>query len=254
MTGVDENERILTVAAFQLREGEHATVEMSYLYTIPEAREEGYAMGLLYTAEDIFFKNGITKMICTPVGEREEILDLTHFLLLAGFKPVMLDGHVCIYDRKELLQRDVLQPFLRMVYKDYSHLGKNEMRYYARSLGAELPDRFREELLTDCDEEKSVFAIENGKLMAAILLDNSSQNRTDLLNVYVDPKWQQKQQLIAMLVQVLREIREDIGEINVLIDDDRVRKLFGYVLGDAKKDFWVQRYEKELTELNHEDD
>ncbi len=47
-----------------------------------------------------------------------------------------------------------------------------------------------------------------------------------------------------MLVQVVRELREDIKGIDIAIDDERVRKLLTYVLGEADKDYWVQRYEK----------
>ena len=49
-----------------------------------------------------------------------------------------------------------------------------------------------------------------------------------------------------MLVQVLRKLREDVKEIAIAIDDERVRKLLTYVLGEAEKDYWVQRYEKRI--------
>lgn len=250
MIGQDEKEKIVTVGAFTLQEGTKNAVELAYLYTIPEERENGYAMGLLYTAENLFLQNGFSKIVCMPIGEREEILDFTHFLLLAGFEPVLLDGHICMYDRSRLLQRDTIKPYLDLKLKQYSHLSKNEMGYYARTLAEKLPGRFHEELLRECDEEKSVFAIENGEMMAAILLGKRREDRAELLNVYMDPNWKQKQQLLAMLVQVLREMEQEIREVNVVIDDDRVRNLFRYVLGEAETDLWVQRYEKELTGMN----
>ncbi len=244
-----EEGRILTMAAFQLKPEERGCVELAYIYTVPEAREEGCAMGLLYEAERILGNSGVQKILCMPMGEREEIVDFTHFLLLAGFEPVILDGHICTYDRTKLLESKALQPFYTVNAKIYTHLDRAEMRYYAREQGKELPRRFRDELLGDCDTKKSVFAIENGRMRGAILLGNpeKEKERAELLNVYVDPEWKQKQQILAMLVQVVRELREDTKGIDIAIDDERVRKLLTYVLGEAEKDYWVQRYEKTIT-------
>ncbi len=248
LVGEEEKEggKILTMAVFQQRKGERDSVELAYIYTVPEAREEGYAMGLLYEAEKILGESGVKKILCMPMGEREEIVDFTHFLLLANFEPVILDGHIYSYNRKELLESEALKPFGSVNGKIYTHLERGEMRYYARTQGKELPKRFREELLGDCDTKNSVFAIENGKMRGAILLGNpeNEKERANLLNIYVDPEWKQKQQILAMLVQVVRELREDIKGIDIAIDDERVRKLLTYVLGEADKDYWVQRYEK----------
>lgn len=243
-----EEGRILTMAALQLRAGEGGCMELAYIYTLPEAREEGYAMELLYEAEKILRKCGVKKILCMLTGKRQEILDFTHFLLLAGFEPVILDGHICIYNRKELLESQVLKPFYAAAGKTYTNLDRGEMRYYAREQGKKLPQRFRDELLGNCDAKKSVFAIENGRLRGAILLGSSEKEkgRAELLNVYVDPRWEQKQQILSMLVQVLRKLREDVKEIAIAIDDERVRKLLTYVLGEAEKDYWVQRYEKRI--------
>ncbi len=243
-----EEGRILTMAALQLRAGEGGCMELAYIYTLPETREEGYAMELLYEAEKILRKCGVKKILCMLTGKRQEILDFTHFLLLAGFEPVILDGHICIYNRKELLESQVLKPFYAAAGKTYTNLDRGEMRYYAREQGKKLPQRFRDELLGNCDAKKSVFAIENGRLRGAILLGSSEKEkgRAELLNVYVDPRWEQKQQILSMLVQVLRKLREDVKEIAIAIDDERVRKLLTYVLGEAEKDYWVQRYEKRI--------
>lgn len=249
MVGEEEKkDRILTMAAFQLRAGEGGCVELAYIYTVPEAREEGYAQELLYESEKLLSKSGVKKIVCMLTGEREEIVDFTHFLLLSGFEPVILDGHICIYNRKELLESQVLKPFYAAAGKTYTNLDRGEMRYYAREQGKKLPRRFRDELLGNCDAKKSVFAIENGRLRGAILLGSSEKEkgRAELLNVYVDPRWEQKQQILSMLVQVLRKLREDVKEIAIAIDDERVRKLLTYVLGEAEKDYWVQRYEKRI--------
>lgn len=252
MVGQEETEddRILTLGAFQLRPGEQDSVELAYIYTVPEAREEGCAMGLIYEAEKILGESGVKKILCMPVGEREEIVDFTHFLLLAGFEPVILDGHICTYERKKLVESKALQPFYERNGKNYTHLERAEMRYYAREQGKSLPQRFREELMGECDTKKSVFAIENGRMKGAILLGapKKEKEREELLNVYVEPEWKQKQQILAMLAQVIRDMKEDTTGIDIAIDDERVRKLLTYVLGEAQKDYWVQRYEKVITE------
>lgn len=254
MVGEEENNnRILTMAAFQLSAEERGSFELAYIYTVPEAREEGYAMELLYEAEKILGESGVKKILCMLMGEREEIVDFTHFLLLAGFEPVILDGHICSYTRKKLLESKVLEPFYATKGKTYTHLDRGEMRYYAREQGEKLPQRFRDELLGDCDVKKSIFAIENGRLRGGVLLGTpeKEKGRAKLLNVYVDPEWKQKQQILAMLAQVVRGLREDIKGIDIAIDDERVRKLLAYVLGEAEKDYWVQRYEKRITPGKH---
>lgn len=251
MVGEDEKEddKIKTMAAFQLRTGEKNSVELAFTYTIPEAREEGCAMGLLYEAEKILGESGIKKILCMPMGEREKILDFTHFLLLAGFEPVILDDHIYTYDRQKLLESKSLKPFYSANKNTYTHLDRREMRYYARTQSQELPRRFQSELLGDCDTKKSVFAIENGRIRGGILLGNQEKKkeRAELLNIYVDPEWKQKQHILAMLVQVIQELRADATGIDIAIDDERVRKLLTYVLGEADKDYWVQRYEKTIT-------
>ena len=50
-----------------------------------------------------------------------------------------------------------------------------------------------------------------------------------------------------MLVQVVEELGENTKGIAIAIDDERVRKLLTYVLGQAQEDYWVQRYEKNIT-------
>lgn len=243
-----EEGRILTMAALQLRAGEGGCMELAYIYTLPEAREEGYAMELLYEAEKILRECGVKKILCMLTGKRQEILDFTHFLLLAGFEPVILDGHIYTYNRKELLESKALEPFCVTDGKAFSHLDWGQMRYYAREQGDKLPRRFREELLGDCNPKKSIFAIEKGRLRGAILMGTPKKEKdhAQLLNVYVDPGWKQKQQILAMLGQVVGELGEDTQGIAIAIDDERVRKLLTYVLGEAQEDYWVQRYEKRI--------
>ncbi len=247
-TEVEEG-RILTMAAFQLRAGEGGCMELAYIYTLPEAREEGYAMELLYEAERVLGACGVKKILCMLTGRRQEILDFTHFLLLAGFEPMILDRHIYTYDRGKLMESKTLEPFYTTGGKAFPHLDRGQMRYYAREQGDKLPRRFREELLGDCNTKKSIFAIEKGRLRGAILqgTPKKEKDRAQLLNVYVDPDWKQKQQILAMLVQVVEELGENTKGIAIAIDDERVRKLLTYVLGQAQEDYWVQRYEKNIT-------
>lgn len=249
MVGEDEQKAIQTVGVFTLREDMAHTMELAYIYTVPEARVLGYAMGLLYTAENFFMKNGITHLVSSPFGKKEDIYDVTQFLFLAGFEPVMMDGHVYIYDRNKILQRDVLKPYMNSTQNKYIRLSQREINYYNRNMADQLPGLFRS-LLTECDENRSLFAVENDEIMAAILVGKDRREKVELLNIYVNPKWKGNKQLLTMLVQVLKEIKQDNCEIDILVDNEKLRKLLQYVLGEADTDLWVQHYIKELTELN----
>ncbi len=248
MIGQDEQGEILTVGAFQIKPEEPTIMELAYIFTMPDYREEGYALGLINAAGEIFAQNGITTISCLPMGEYEEIVEFTHFLLLCDFTPVLLDAHLYQYELSNLLKNKMLEPFFQTSSNHYRRLTRSEMKYYIDRTEQKLPQRFYKELLQDCDPEKSIFAIENGELMGAILLGERRNDRTELLNVYVNPDWKQKQQILIMLAQILKEIRKELNEIDIAIDDERVRSLLLHVLGNPVKDFWVQRYERALKE------
>lgn len=238
---------VLTIAAF-LQMADKKSVELVYIFTRPEEREEGCALGLLEAAGRIFIQNGIERIVCMPIGPREQIRDFTHFLLLCDFVPLMQDGHIYTYNKQQLLSSGTLKPYLERSVKKYTSLSQGEMRYYARSMDKELPTGFRAELLRGADTEKSVFAIHNDRIYGGILLSisDTEKKRAELLNIYVNPRWEHPQEILCMLTQVIKEMSADNVGIDIAMDDDRVRRLFSYVLGEPQTDCWVQRYEKDI--------
>lgn len=241
---------IISFGVFQ-QMAEKGAVELSYIYTQPDDREEGCALGLLNAAGEIFLQNGIKKIVCMPMGEREELVEFSHFLLLCGFEAVLLDGHVSVYNKDQLLDSKTLQPYLDRTQKSYSHLSERDMRYYAKKMEDQLPGRFRRELMGDCDVKKSIFITRQDKIEAGILIGSpeKKQNRDTLLDAYVNPAWSHKQEIMFMIASVIKDLSADNDGVNITLDDENYRKLYTYIFGNPRTDCWVQRYEKNLQPL-----
>ncbi len=244
----DSKGPIITIAAFR-QMAEKGAAQLVYIFTRPEDRGEGCALGLLEAAGRIFLQNKIEKIVCTPIGSREQILDFTQFLMLCDFEPLMLDGHIYTYSRQQLMASKTLKPYLEKSTKNYTHLTQGEMRYYAHTMDKELPATFYSFLLNDCNPERSIFVIHNNSICGAVLLSKNETNkkRDELLNIYINPKWEHSQEIIGMLAQVIKEMSADREGIDIVINYDKVRQLFEYVLGEPQVDCWVQRYEKDLN-------
>lgn len=58
-----EEGRILTMAAFQLKPEERGCVELAYIYTVPEAREEGCAIAS-YTRQSGSWETAVCRRSC----------------------------------------------------------------------------------------------------------------------------------------------------------------------------------------------
>ena len=239
---------VITIAAFK-QMTEKAAVELEYIFTRPEYREEGCALGLLEAAGQIFLQNKIEKIVCMPIGSKEQIIDFTQFLILSDFEPLMLDGHIYTYNRQQLMSSNTLKPFLEKSTKNYTHLSQGEIRYYARTMDKDLPAIFHSGLLNACDPEKSIFIIQNDSIYGAVLLskNETAKKRDELLNIYVNPKWEHPKDIIGMLAHVIKEMAADIVGIDIVVNHEKERQLFDYMLGEPQMDCWVQRYEKDLN-------
>lgn len=244
----DSQSPVITIAAFR-QMAEKGAIELVYIFTRPEDREEGCALGLLEAAGRIFLRNKIERIVCVPIGSREQILDFTQFLMLCDFEPLMLDGHIYTYSKQQLMDSTTLKPYLEKSTKNYTHLTQGEMRYYARTMDKELPAAFYSGLLNDCDPEKSIFVIHNNSIYGAVLLsrNETDKKRDELLNIYINPKWEHFREIICMLAQVIKEMPADREGIDIVMNHDRMRQLFDYVFGEPQIDCWVQRYEKDLN-------
>ncbi len=251
MIGTEEGrDDIITFGVFQ-KMAEKGAIELSYIYTQPDDREEGCALGLLNAAGEIFLQNGIEKIVCMPMGTREELTEFTHFLLLCEFEAVLLDGHISVYDKGQLADSKTMAPYLAKIQKAYTHLSDREMRYYARTMDKQLPARFRAELMGDCDAKKSIFITKQDKIEAGILIGSADekQDRDTLLDVYLNPAWSHKQEIMFMLASVIKDLSDDSEGVNITVDDENYRKLYTYIFGEPETDCWVQRYEKVLKPI-----
>lgn len=247
IAGINEKEEMVTFGVFLLSEQEPDVLELAWLYTIPEEREEGYAMGLLYYAEALFFRQGIRRFRCMLEGTREEILDASTVLELAEFDPLEQDWHVYSYDRKKLLESKPLQPFRNLPGKYFHHLDRAEIRYFSKEKKDNFSFRLKNGLFWNCDTEKSLFAVEKGQIVAAVLILQEDQKHLDVLNLYIFPEWKKKQQILVMLAQALEQLPECVSHVNLAVDEERLRVLYEYMFGVPETDYWVQRYEKELS-------
>lgn len=246
--GQNDDKEIITIAAFVFDEVRRDTVELSYIYTRPDEREKGWAMGLIYYAQKLFAGDGIKRFICCPTGTMDELMDFSGFLGMAGFEPLELDWHVYHYNREKMLNNKALQPYMNVEESHFVKMSQNEIRYYMHADDMKLPMRMRDNIMRDCDPDNSLFAVENGKIVAAVLGRNDSNSEADILNIYIYPAWKKKQYILAMLAILIKRLPDSVKYISLAIDSERVRALYAYTFGNPDEDFWVQCYERELSE------
>ena len=234
---------IMTVAAFTFDPVQVDTVELAYIYTREEERENGWAMGSIYYAQERFEKQGIRRFICCPVGTDDELIEFTTFLGMANFEPVVLDWHVYKYELRKLKEAKVLSDFAAAGERSITKLSKEEVKYYLRSNRSSMTSRMKDNMLRDCDLKRSIFVVENSKIMGAILIkkDDSEMNIT---NLYIDPEWKSKQRILGMLAVAIKEMPESAEYLNLAVDNDNTLKLYDYVFGEPKEDCLVQCYER----------
>lgn len=244
--GQNDEKEIITVGAFVFDAVRKDTVELRYIYTKPEERENGWAMGMLYYAEKLFYNEGIRRFICCPTGMMDELMEFSGFLGMAGFEPVELDWHVYRYERGKLAGAKALQPYMEFDGKRFLKLSHSEIKYYLRSDDTKMPMRVRDNIMRDCDPDNSIFAVENGRIVAAVLARAENMAETNILNVYIYPAWNKKQQILAMLALLVKKLPKSVNYLNLAIDSENVRALYNYAFGNPDADYWVQCYERAL--------
>ena len=247
IVGYNEAKEIKTIGVFVYNQAQPDALELSYIYTIPEERENGWAMELLYFARDTFRPLGFNRIICCPVGIEDDILDITIFLSLAGFEPADADMHMYRYSRSNLLGAKVMKPYFEFEGGNFAKLSRDEIRYYINSSDVRIPVRMRDNMLRNCNPQKSVFAIRENRIVGAVLLvDEANDNEISILNLYIDPSWSKKQNILAMLAQAIKAAPPTVEYINFAIENDNIMDLYRYVFGEPDEDDMIQCYQWRL--------
>lgn len=245
--GQDEDEKIVTVAAFVFDPSQPDTVELDFIFTRPEAREEGWAMGAIYYAQDKFKEQGIRRFICCPTGTREEMSEFLIFLRMAEFEPLVLNWHVYSYDLRNLDKIENLKSFIGISKGKAKRLCLDEIKFYLHQEKCNVPSRVRDYMLRDCDVNKSLFVVEDKKIRGAVLVQNGADSEINIANLYIDPYWKNKYTILEMLAQVVTNIPKEGYILNLAIDNENELNLYNYIFGEPLEDCLVQCYERALV-------
>lgn len=243
----EEDDSFVTVAAVTRDERMGDTIELSYIYTLEEKRLEDYALGLLRYIEGIFKPLGINKIIACPMGTIEEINDLTVFLEMSDFVPVQLDWHVLQYRKADLLEQPVLKKVVAVDAGSFEQLTANEIKYFLGQSKGIINQKLRDDLLFRCNPKNSYFALRDGQIEAAVLGQGEFDSEANLINLYISPKSQQKQEILSLLAKMIKLLPEVAEYINVAVDDNGKLDFYKYLFGEPMTDYWVQCYQCEYT-------
>lgn len=245
--GQDEDEKIMTVAAFVFDPSQPDTVELDFIFTRPEAREEGWAMGAIYYAQDKFKEQGIRRFICCPTGTREEMSEFLIFLRMAEFEPLVLNWHVYSYDLRNLDKIENLKSFIGISKGKAKRLSLDEIKFYLHQKKCDVPSRVRDYMLRGCDLNKSLFVVEDKNIRGAVLVQNGADSEINIGNLYIDPHWKNKYTILGMLALVVTNIPKEGYILNLAIDNENESNLYTYIFGEPLEDCLVQCYERVLV-------
>ncbi len=250
VTGQDDEGKIITVAAFVFNPNQPDTVELDFIYTRPEYREEGWAMGAIYYAQKKFRAQGVRRFICCPVGTEEELFEFSIFLAMAGFEPLVLDWHAYSYDLKNLDKIEDLKTYIEACKGKTKKLSIEEIKFYLHFKNNDVPSRVRDYMLRDCDLSKSLFVVEDKKIMGAVLVQDGDDSETNISNLYINPGWRNKHLILGMLARVVTNISEGKHILNLAIDSEQELNLYKYIFGEPMEDCLIQCYERAVDEFD----
>lgn len=245
--GQDEDEKIMTVAAFVFDPSQPDTVELDFIFTRPEVREEGWAMGAIYYAQEEFKEQGIRRFICCPIGTYEEISEFLIFLRMAKFEPLVLDWHAYSYELGHLDKIEDLKSYIEASKGKAKRLSLEEIKFYLHFKNSNIPSKVRDYMLRDCDLKKSLFVVEDKKIMGAVLVQNGENSETNIGNLYINPRWKNKHLILGMLAQVINITPKEGQMLNLAIDNENELNLYHYLFGEPVEDCLIQCYERALV-------
>lgn len=245
--GQDDDGKIMTVAAFVFDSSQPDTVELDFIFTRPEVREEGWAMGAIYYAQDKFREHKIRRFICCPTGTYEEMSEFLIFLRMAKFEPLVLDWHAYTYDLRKLAKLDDLKSYIGGSKGKAKRLSLEEIKFYLHFKNSNVPSKIRNYMLRDCDLKKSLFVVEDKKIMGAILVQKGEDSETNIGDLYIDPQWRNKHMILGMLAQVVTTMPEEGYILNLAIDNENELNLYYYIFGEPMEDCLIQCYERALV-------
>ncbi len=245
--GQDDDGEIMTVAVFVFDPSQPDTVELDFIYTRPEEREGGWAMGAIYYAQEKFKKHGIRRFICCPTGTEEELAEFLIFLQMAEFEPLVLDWHAYQYDLRNLEKIDELKSYMEESKEKSKKLSIEEVKFYLHLNNNSVPPIVRDYMLRDCDLKRSLFVVENKMIMGAVLVQKGDESETNIANLYINPHWKNKYMILGMLARIVTSIPQEWTIFNVAIDNDNALNLYNYIFGQPMEDCLVQCYERLLA-------
>lgn len=245
--GQDDQGMIMTVAAFVFDPSQPDTVELDFIFTRPEVREEGWAMGAIYYAQEKFKDQGIHRFICCPTGTYEEMSEFLIFLKMAEFEPLVVDWHAYSYELGNLDRIEDLKSYIEASKGKAKKLSLEEIKFYLHFKNSNIPSKVRDYMLRDCDLKKSLFVVEDKKIMGAVLVQNGDDSATNIGNLYINPRWKNKHLILGMLAQVVANVPEEGKMLNLAIDNENELNLYHYLFGEPMEDCLIQCYERALV-------
>ena len=245
--GSSDNGDAASLGAFSLNESAD-TAHLLWIYTGEAYRELGAASGLLVCAEDVLSKMGVRILDCQVTAPIDQAEELYEFLTIRGFETEFTDGQIYEYRYEDVADR--LKQLVPMKKRGiFSRLSKMEIAFQMKE-ERYIPAVMRDIFLQEADPELSVFWCQKGILMAGIAVEKEENEARSIRALYLNgDASDQAGVLLQMLDQAVNESApQDVNKLPLYfsVDDKKYRKLYRKLFGKPVREYWVQKYKRQI--------
>lgn len=202
--GLMERSSLLGVAVFVQAYDVPDQSVLKYIYIKPEHSGKGYSKVLLSGAEQLLKKFGAKTVLCRYVGYDNVKGRMLSMLMGTKYLPLSVHGQIVSYFLADMQQSDFgrnlskFEPLMEFV-KSIDEVPEMEVKAFAY----ELSERGFPVNLSQIDREYCRFYIENGKIMACLLISRIGETAVLLGDSFIDPGLKNKYAIPIMIASML---------------------------------------------------
>ncbi len=213
-----EDGKLICYAVFSHIPGKNRDVNLEYLYTIPERREEGACTGLLIRCESYLASRGVHAILSRMALRPPRAQEFNSFLTGRGFVPLCLTGRMLHYRLADMLDAGAIQMILKNRDKlppvrDLKGIGEqhvNALLARQRETGFFF---YKEE----CEEACSRFYFEDGSIHGAMIASRPQDDTLYISAIYMDALAQKRNIFLVLFCSCVEPLLDDVEEEDVQI-------------------------------------
>lgn len=244
--GFDQENALICIGVFSYEMADRKEAELLCLYTREQWRGQGWAAGLLAYGEKMLQYAGIRSLICSLTGEIGYVNEMSEFLKAHSYEPQIVNWHMYVYSCRQIASSSRLLPFKNDTYQ--FHCDKEMVRRILAQ-DTEIPLDIYQMIKRETDVDNSLFYVNKNQLMMAILMGAEQSQYHFVKGIYLNPHMTKKEIAMSMLAQMTESMHvKDMEQDKICfhINKNQYGQFCRSLFGDPQKDYWIQRYVKQL--------